>query len=236
MGFLEMKKISILSITFALLITSLCACSTPAPAVEENNDTVQSEVVVDNNTNNPIETEPTPADEKESPSVFDMWIEEENSPSERSMYEALIEGFIIADDEISRGWIDEETKAFLRVLKGNFLPLDASTKEYMSAYRDLDANIGTSNYCIRDFFTVDEYEYSTSMGIYNFLRAIDQLENEKFDGKDVVTTTTNNVIGWDFDIVGGDGAIAKALGISEELVIILQHAAIDSGFTVTFSE
>lgn len=204
-----------------LLMVSLCGCGTSNPPNEENATNTR----LDKNESAGIEQS-----EETAFSAFKLWMDAENTVSERYMYETIIDGFLVADDEMSRGWLDDGTKAFLRVIKGDTLQVEAPIDEYINAYRGLYVNIGKSNYCISDFFTVDDYNNSTNDGVYNFLDAIDQLEDELFEGRDLVTVTDNGVYNWDFD----DAEVANALGISEELVTILMHAAVDAGFSVNF--
>ena len=167
-------------------------------------------------------------------SAYQSWQRAESAGSQRDMYEGMIEGFETVDDEISRGWIDDGTIEFLRLIKGENLSATATTKELKEAYKSLDDTIKDTTYSVRDFFTVDEDGNSNNTGVYNFLDAIGQLEEEKFGGKDVVKRDKDgNVIGFDFKIVGGDEAIADALGISEELVQIMVRAADDAGFVVS---
>lgn len=186
-------------------------------------------------------------------SSYQEWQRAESAGSERNMYETILEGWESVGDEISRGWVDEGTREFLELLKGekatiidgegNKKEIDiatASAKELKQVWKGLDDTIKHTTYSVQDFFTVDEDGNSTSQGVYNFLDAIGQMEEEKFldkDGKpiDVVRRDSkNNIIGFDFQIAGGDEAIAKALGVSEELVQIMKRAAIDAGFAVTF--
>ena len=167
-------------------------------------------------------------------SAYQSWQRAESAGSQRDMYEGMIEGFENIDDEISRGWLDDGTIEFLRLIKGENLSATATTKQLKEAYKSLDDTIKNTTYSVRDFFTVDEDGNSTNTGVYNFLDAIGQLEEEEFGGKDVVKRDKNgNIIGFDFKIVGGDEAIADALGISEELVQIMVRAADDAGFVVS---
>lgn len=167
-------------------------------------------------------------------SAYQEWQRVESSGSQRDMYESMIEGFENIDDEISRGWLDDGTIEFLRLIKGENISATATTKELMKAYESLDDTIQNTTYSVRDFFTVDEDGNSTNTGVYNFLDAVGQLEEEKFGGKDVVKRDKDgNIIAFDFQVAGGDKAIADALGISEELVQIMVRAADDAGFVVS---
>lgn len=181
-------------------------------------------------------------------SAFQEWQRAESTGSERNMYETILGGFETVGDEISRGWVDDGTREFLELLKGDTATIvdgngvakeinlaTASAKELKQVWKGLDKDIKHTSYSVRDFFTVDDEGNSTSQGVYNFLDAIGQMEEESFGGKDVVKRDgKGNIIGFDFQIVGGDKAIAEALGISEELVQIMKRAAIDAGFVVTF--
>lgn len=166
-------------------------------------------------------------------SAYKAWQDAESAGSERDMYENILKGFENIDDEISRGWVDDGTVKFLELLSGKELST-APIEELKKAYDGLDDTIKNTSYSVRDFFTVDDEGNSTNAGVYNFLDAVGQLEEEKFGGKDVVKRDKDgNIISFDFGIAGGDEAIAEALGISEELVQIMVRAADDAGFVVT---
>lgn len=181
-------------------------------------------------------------------SAYQEWQMAESSGSERGMYEGLLEGWENVGDELSRGWVDDGTREFIELLKGETATIidgngvkkeiniaTASAKELKQVWKDLDKNIQHTTYSVHDFFTVDDEGNSTSKGVFNFLDAIGQMEEEKFNGKDVVRRDKDgNIIGFDFEIVGGDKAIAEALGISEELVQIMKRASADAGFVVSF--
>lgn len=172
-------------------------------------------------------------------SAYNAWTAAEEAGSERDMYENIISGFETIKDEISRGWIDDGSIKFLELLTGRTDLATLSAKELKQVYKDLDKNIKNTGYSIRDFFTVDKDGNSTSTGVYNFLNAVETLEKsdafKKIDGIEnlVKRDKDKNIIGFDFNVVGGDKAVADALGISEEIVQIMQRAADDAGFVVT---
>lgn len=172
-------------------------------------------------------------------SAYNAWTAAEEAGSERDMYENIISGFETIKDEISRGWIDDGSIKFLKLLTGRTDLATLSAKELKQVYKDLDKNIKNTGYSIRDFFTVDKDGNSTSTGVYNFLNAVETLEkSDKFKKLDnieklVQRNKDGNIIGFDFNVVGGDKAVADALGISEEIVQIMQRAADDAGFVVT---
>ena len=167
-------------------------------------------------------------------SAYNDWLSAEEAGQERDMYENIIKGFETVDDEISRGWMDDGAIEFLELLTGRTDLAGKSGKQLKEIYDGLGETIENTGYSIRDFFTVDEDGNSTNTGVYNFLDAIGQLEEEKFNGKDVVKRDKDgNIIGFDFELAGGDEVIAEALGVSKELVQIMVRAADDAGFVVS---
>lgn len=166
-------------------------------------------------------------------SAYNEWQMAESAGNQRDMYESVINGFKTVEDELSRGWVDEGTIQFIEMLSGKDLT-SGNVDEVRSAWEGLGKTIEHTTYSAKDFFTVNEDGQSTSDGVYNFLDAVGQLEEEAFGGKDVVQRDGNgNIIGFDFQLVGGDEAIAEALGVSEELVDIMVRASDDAGFVVS---
>ncbi len=177
-------------------------------------------------------------------SAYNDWLAAEESGQERDMYENVIEGFENIGDEISRGWYDDGTIEFLEMLTGRTDLAGKSAKELKEIYNGLDKSIKyidkhgrvleDTGYSVRDFFTVDDEGNATADGVYNFLDAIGKLEEEAFGGKDIVKRDKNGKpISFDFELAGGDEAIADALGVSKELVQIMKRAADDAGFVVS---
>ena len=177
-------------------------------------------------------------------SAYNAWQNAESSGSERDMYESIIEGFETIGDEISRGWYDDGTIKFLELMTGKTDLAGKSASELKEIWNGLDDTIKGTSYSVKDFFTVNEDGDSTSTGAYNFLRAVEQLgKNGEFtfkNGKtlnDLITRKDGKedgaIVGFDFNVVGGDKAVADALGISEEMVQIIQRALDDAGFVVT---
>lgn len=165
--------------------------------------------------------------------AYQEWQRAESAGNQRDMYENVLSGFETVKDELSRGWADDGTVEFLELLTGKTNLASKSGKELKEIWNGLDDTIKHTTYSVKDFFTTDEDGNSTSKGVYNFLDAIGQMEEEKFDRKDVVKRKDGKIIGFDFQIVGGNEAIAEALGISEELVDIMVRAADDAGFVVS---
>ena len=167
-------------------------------------------------------------------SAYNAWQNAESAGNERDMYENVLSGFETVKDELSRGWADDSTIKFLELITGRTDLAGKSAKELKEIWNGLDDTIKNTSYSVKDFFTADKDGNSTSKGVYNFLDAVGQLEEEKFGGKDAVKRDKDgNIISFDFKVAGGDEAIAEALGISEELVQIMLRAADDAGFVVT---
>lgn len=164
-------------------------------------------------------------------SAYNDWLAAEEAGQERGMYENVISGFETIDDEISRGWIDDGTIEFLELLTGRTDLAGKSGKQLKEIYDGLDKTIGNSGYSIRDFFTVNEDGESTNTGVYNFLETVESFEDKL--GDVINRDGDGNIIGFDFEVAGGDEVIAETLGISEELVQIMLRAADDAGFVVT---
>ena len=162
-------------------------------------------------------------------SAYQEWQMMESAGSQRDMYENIIEGFENIDDEISRGWYDDGTIEFLELLTGKDLSV-AGINEIKKAYKGLGKEIGNTGYSVRDFFTTDEDGNSTNTGVYNFLRTVENFESKLGD---VIKKEDGKIVGFDFQVAGGDEAIADALDISEELVQIMVRAADDAGFVVS---
>ena len=230
-----MKKIFLAVLAFTLIVVfASCAADTVGhdSAINDLNSKIEeltNQITALESKNNKLQGI---IDDSEFP-LFQEWIEQESSMSERAAYETIVNAFDSIDDEISRGWLDEGTIKFLRVIKGSIITDQTTTSEILDIYNSLDKRIGDSGYSIRDFFCVDEYGNPTNTGIYNFLETIDQLEAQKFSGKDLVFVQNGNVVGWDFSEIGDD-KIAEALGISSELFLIILHAAVDAGFDISF--
>lgn len=163
-------------------------------------------------------------------SAYNDWLKAEEAGQERDMYENIIEGFENIDDEISRGWIDDGAIEFLELLTGRTDLAGKSGKQLKEIYDGLDKTIGNSGYSIRDFFTVNEDGDSTNTGVYNFLETVESFEDKLGD---VVKRKGKNIVGFDFEVAGGDEVIAETLGISKELVQIMVRAADDTGFVIS---
>lgn len=164
-------------------------------------------------------------------SSYNKWQKAQAGPEERDMYEGIIAGKKEVDEELSRGWIDDGTREYLELMSGQ----DLSTANYeklLEVYKSLKNTIGSSGYSIYDFFTKDDDDNATADGVYNFFDIVKSAFDETVawvDGNGKYHLDFANAI---FGDETGDAAIAKALGISEELVQIILRAASEAGFQV----
>ena len=160
-------------------------------------------------------------------SAYKEWQDAESAGSDRDMYESVLSGFESVEDEISRGWLDDASKEFIELLSFDGEAF-SSIDDYINRWNQLGQAIDGTTYSVRDFFTVNEDGESTNQGVYNFLDAVDQLNDERFK----IERDENGIItSFDFG-VNGDAAVAEALGVSEELVNIILRASEDAGFVI----
>lgn len=156
-------------------------------------------------------------------SKYNAWQNAESAGSDRDMYENVLKGFEEVDDELSRGWLDDASKAFIDMFSYDQLN---SIDDYTNRWKTLGNTINGTTYSVKDFFTQNKDGESTNDGVYNFLEAVDQL------GQGNIKRGENGeIISFDFG-VNGEEAIAKTMGISKELVQIIERAAEDAGFVI----
>lgn len=156
-------------------------------------------------------------------SKYNAWQNAESAGSDRDMYENVLKGFEEVDDELSRGWLDDASKAFIDMFSYDQLN---SIDDYTNRWKTLGNTIEGTTYSVKDFFTKNKDGESTNDGVYNFLEAVDQL------GQGNIKRGENGeIISFDFG-VNGEEAIAKTMGISKELVQIIERAAEDAGFVI----
>lgn len=156
-------------------------------------------------------------------SKYNAWQNAESAGSDRDMYENVLKGFEEVDDELSRGWLDDASKAFIDMFSYDQLN---SIDDYTNRWKTLGNTIEGTTYSVKDFFTQNKDGESTNDGVYNFLEAVDQL------GQGNIKRDENGeIISFDFG-VNGEDAIAKTMGISKELVQIIERAAEDAGFVI----
>ena len=156
-------------------------------------------------------------------SKYNAWQNAESAGSDRDMYENVLKGFEEVDDELSRGWLDDASKAFIDMFSYDQLN---SIDDYTNRWKTLGNTIDGTTYSVKDFFTQNKDGESTNDGVYNFLEAVDQL------GQGNIKRGENGeIISFDFG-VNGEDAIAKTMGISKELVQIIERAAEDAGFVI----
>lgn len=156
-------------------------------------------------------------------SKYNAWQNAESAGSDRDMYENVLKGFDEVEGELSRGWLDDASKAFIDLFSYDQLN---SIDDYTNRWKTLGNTIDGTTYSVKDFFTQNENGESTNDGVYNFLDAVDQLGKGNIKrGED------GEIVSFDFGINGED-AIAKTMGVSKELVQIIERAAEDAGFVI----
>lgn len=223
-----MKKRLVYLMAIMFLLAGCGNANDTEEVVETNIETEEAseeptEIVSTENSN----VLPTEEPKQEEISLYDKWINKVQADDKREMYENIIYAKEDMDEEMSRGWFDDDTIAFLELITGKEVS-KLSVNEQLSTYKNLNNTIGSSGYTVLDFFTTDDAGNSTSEGVFNFLDTVKAVVGEK-----AVWIDANGSYSFDFDAVGGDNVIAEALGISEELVHIILYAADDAGFNVT---
>ena len=158
-------------------------------------------------------------------SAYYKWQNAQSNGNERDIYEDIISGKESMDELMSRGWIDDEVRAYIDLLSGKDLSTE-SYEEVLAAYKELNKEIGNSGHNIYDFFTKDKDGNSTTEGIFNFFDAVRSEMGETFAWID-----ENGKYNFDFG-VGGDQEIAKKFGMDIEAVQAILRAASDAGFEI----
>lgn len=158
-------------------------------------------------------------------SAYNKWQKAQSSGNERDMYEGIISGRKSMDELMSRGWVDDEVRAFIDLLSGKDLST-ASVDEVLAAYKELNNVIGNSGYTVYDFFTTDEDGNATTEGLFNFFDTVRSEVGETYAWID-----EQGKYHLDFGI-GGDQTVADKLGMDVEAVQALMRAASDAGFDI----
>ena len=144
-------------------------------------------------------------------SSFNRWQQAQSEESGIETYESIINAKEEMEDELSRGFFSERSKAFIDFLSSEDLSA-ATTDQYVEAYENLKKKIGNSEWNVFDFFTQDKDGNSTVDGLYRFL--------------DVVRTELGETYSWidesgnyHLDFSGlTDKGLADSLGMDVELV------------------
>lgn len=180
-------------------------------------------------------------------SAYNKWQTAQSAGNERDMYEGVISGFEEVKDELSRGWLDDSTVAFLELLSGKDLST-ASAKELLDVYEQLGTAINSAGYSVQEWFTKDDNGNSTAQGVYRFLDTINASDLTNENGislGDAVTKDEDGNYSFDFSVLDeydkvtgellrtGNQVIADLLNTSEETIQIMTRAADDAGFEVS---
>ena len=159
-------------------------------------------------------------------SAYNRWIKAKNTPDQRTGYANVGEGYTQVKDIIDHGWVnDSEVNEYLDLL----LEADQRTNDNAADFQKLTEIIDGTDFSIMDFFQYDKDNKLTTNGLLNFLKAVHDLL-----GDDYVSMGQNGIAeGWDF---AGDkiNNVAKALGISVEMIQLFERALSEAGFDVIF--
>ena len=157
-------------------------------------------------------------------SAFKRWQDAQSGPKNRDTYEGVIDGFESVDDLLSRGWVDDEVRAFVDALSFKDLST-ASYDEVLAAWEELGQTIEGTSFSVKDFFTQNEEGESTTQGIFNFFDAVREKLGETYAWIDEQG-------GYHFNFGADDTEVAEALGIDIETLQHILEAARDAGFDI----
>lgn len=176
-------------------------------------------------------------------SAYNAWQTAESDGDNRDIYANIGKARETIKEELSRGWLDDGTKAYLDLIYGdNYLKQNGQTKalttasDYLDAWDKLDNKIKTKSgktlsWSINDFFTVDDEGNETSQGIDNFFSAVNEALGDNYAKLNEAGTE------WTFDFGFGGATndkIAEELGMSAEAVESILRAALDAGYYINF--
>lgn len=162
-------------------------------------------------------------------SAYNRWQQAQSGGQETDMYDGVISGIKDVKEAMQDGWFGETEKSFVDLMSGAD-KTGWGTEEYLAEWKKLSTT-KFGKYSVMDFFTTDSDGNSTSEGVFNFFDAV--IAKQKELGENWASIDKDGNYSFDFG-VGGDKAVAEALGISEELVQIILRAAERAGFEVNF--
>ena len=158
--------------------------------------------------------------------AYQKWIDAQNTPDEREEYSSIAKSYEDIQEEMNRGWLDDDTKAYIDLLSGDDLA-NATYDEYMNAWNQVQQKIGNTGYSILDFFTLDEDGNETSDGIFNFFDAVAKEFGEGYAKIDEETGK------YSFDLSGDKlEEVANKFKMDTAAVQSILEAAVDAGFEV----
>ena len=161
-------------------------------------------------------------------SAYQTWLASQNSEGEREMYNSIYSGYDAVKDELERGFAGEKTRSWIDLIFNDegedWDAWTAPAEKINEMFKQVKKKIeGTGGFSIADFFTVDENGKSTSQGIWNFFKAIENKQDEV--GQKFVDLENKKFNFNAFDI-------ADLLGMDVEAVQSIVRAAFDAGFEI----
>lgn len=157
-------------------------------------------------------------------SAYNKWIKAQSADKERDSYENIGDQYDEMKALVEQGWFgDEELNAYLDLLLG----VENRTGSVAEQFAKLGKTIDGTNHSLLDYWQYDKDSGDlVTDGLFNFLDDV------------------NKILGSDFAWVGEDGKynfdfsgdkiekVAKAFGISTEMVQLFEKALIDTGAAV----
>lgn len=158
--------------------------------------------------------------------AYQKWIDAQSGPENYEGYENVAKGYETVSDEISRGFIGNSSKAYIDLLSGEDLS-DATYSQYKKAFNKLDDLVGSTQYSILDFFTLDEDGNITDTGIDRFFEGMRQ------DFKGSVAKFNEETGKWEYDFSQENlEKIQSEWGMGIDAIELMLEAAADAGYDI----
>lgn len=157
-------------------------------------------------------------------SAYNSWLRAQSQSDAREGYSNVAQGYSEIEDLISQGWYtSEDVTKYLDMMLGT-----DRIEDNVAAFETLKEAIEGTSFSIMDFFQYDDDNNLVTDGLYNFLDAVHDVL-----GDDYVKQLENG--GYEFDFSGDKiNEVADALGMSVELIQIMERAMTETGFAVNF--
>lgn len=158
--------------------------------------------------------------------AYQRWIDAQNTPEDYEGYEKIATSREDIEDEISRGFLSNSTKEYIDLLSGKDL-VGGTIDDYYNAWKKLDNKVGSTDYSINDFFTVNDDGDITSTGIDRFFKGIQQ----DFEGS--IAEFDKETQQWQYNFSQDNlQKIQDEWGIGIEAIELLLEAAAAAGYDV----
>lgn len=160
--------------------------------------------------------------------AFKAWEDAQNTANSRDGYESIAKGRETIEEEMSRGWFGDDTKAYIDMfMYEDMAAAGATFDDYVAGWKKMQQEIGNTGFSMNDFFTLDDEGNVTSKGIDNFFEAV---EKDFGEGYARIDEKTGDRI---FDFSDGKmEEIAKEWGMGTEAIQKILEGALESGYEV----